>query len=311
MSKQHKHIISIIILIAALLTAIFVPIIPVKEKNFNAIGPNDVNWDGFDKHGKYHENALREKKRLYAIKKHRERISYWAYAIALLSLGYNIYLFAKYRPKPNQILKNYYDSFSKFQNNTILAGRIYERYIGYLQEQQGYNVIYWGTICSYLNQPDGGIDLIAIKDNFPTRLIQCKRWKGQITPTEITELEDNAKKLLAQYAISHPCLFTNRSVHYYTTTGYTHAAQSQAIRSRIKLNTQAMPQSYPVIKILKFSNGATHYLIPEYHPNYDLYSHVPPEYVTNLSDAKKRASKAPIRNTLENYKTLDTLLPQK
>jgi len=70
-----------------------------------------------------------------------------------------------------------YDYFSnnnlKENNRKIEAGADYERYIAKKYIASGHNVIYYGIEKGVF---DGGIDLIAIKENKVT-LIQCKNWK--------------------------------------------------------------------------------------------------------------------------------------
>lgn len=51
-------------------------------------------------------------------------------------------------------------------------GKMYERYIGYLYEQKGYMVEYFGIANRY---EDLGRDLVCRKDNH-TLIVQCKRW---------------------------------------------------------------------------------------------------------------------------------------
>ncbi len=64
------------------------------------------------------------------------------------------------------------DRFWKRPKSNWLLGRIYERYIGYLYEEQGYNVEYVGIFKGY---EDLGRDLICRKGkNFI--IIQCKNW---------------------------------------------------------------------------------------------------------------------------------------
>ena len=60
-------------------------------------------------------------------------------------------------------------------------GRDYERYIGYLFEREGFQVIYNGAT---RGSSDGGIDLFCLKDGivYP---IQCKRWKNKVDEKEI------------------------------------------------------------------------------------------------------------------------------
>lgn len=57
------------------------------------------------------------------------------------------------------------------------AGRDYERYVGYLYEQDGFVVDYWGAIEGL---GDLGRDLIARKDGL-TAVVQCKRWSEEKT----------------------------------------------------------------------------------------------------------------------------------
>lgn len=61
-------------------------------------------------------------------------------------------------------------------------GLNYERYIGYLMEQEGHIVFYRGA---YAGEKDKGVDLVALKDT-QTRLIQCKCFNDQL-PVEQVE----------------------------------------------------------------------------------------------------------------------------
>lgn len=70
----------------------------------------------------------------------------------------------------NQLALNRYIEGRKKSKWQI--GRDYEMYIGYLFEQQGFNVTYTGII---KNLEDMGRDLIAIK-NLDTYISQCKYW---------------------------------------------------------------------------------------------------------------------------------------
>jgi len=55
-------------------------------------------------------------------------------------------------------------------------GLNYERYIGFLLEQEGHIVFYRGA---YAGEKDKGVDLVALK-NAQTRLIQCKCFNGEV-----------------------------------------------------------------------------------------------------------------------------------
>ena len=54
------------------------------------------------------------------------------------------------------------DAFKTKKLNNLEVGRLYERYVGYLYEQEGWSVTYKGIVDG-LN--DLGRDLICIKNN--------------------------------------------------------------------------------------------------------------------------------------------------
>lgn len=64
------------------------------------------------------------------------------------------------------------DRFWDRPKSKWLIGKLYERYVGFLYEQKGYKVKYFGIDERY---EDMGRDLICHKDN-ETLIIQCKNW---------------------------------------------------------------------------------------------------------------------------------------
>jgi len=64
------------------------------------------------------------------------------------------------------------DRFWKRKKSKWLIGRLYERYVGYIYEEKGYEVDYVGI---YKGFEDLGRDLICEKDN-EMIVIQCKNW---------------------------------------------------------------------------------------------------------------------------------------
>ncbi len=69
------------------------------------------------------------------------------------------------------------DRWKKSKKSNWEVGRMYERYIGYLYEDQGYRVEYFGAIKGL---DDLGRDLIARK-NGEIMIVQCKYWAMQKT----------------------------------------------------------------------------------------------------------------------------------
>lgn len=66
-----------------------------------------------------------------------------------------------------------FDKWKKRKKSSWEIGRIYERYIGSLYENKGWDVTYEGILKKLEDQ---GRDLICFKDN-ETRIIQCKYWQ--------------------------------------------------------------------------------------------------------------------------------------
>jgi hypothetical protein len=69
------------------------------------------------------------------------------------------------------------DRFKEKRLNNLEVGRLYERYIGYLYEQDGYEVTFKGVVDGF---DDLGRDLIARKGN-EYKIIQAKCWSKKKT----------------------------------------------------------------------------------------------------------------------------------
>ncbi len=69
------------------------------------------------------------------------------------------------------------DNYLRRSHTKAHIGKMYERYVGYLYEAQGYDVDYRGI---EMGLKDGGIDLICRK-NGEILLVQCKNWKLEST----------------------------------------------------------------------------------------------------------------------------------
>ena len=69
------------------------------------------------------------------------------------------------------------DNYLRRSHTKAHIGKMYERYVGYIYEAQGYDVDYRGI---EMGLKDGGIDLICRK-NGEILLVQCKNWKLEST----------------------------------------------------------------------------------------------------------------------------------
>ena len=119
------------------------------------------------------------------------------------------------------------DRFWKRPKSKRLIGRLYERYIGYIYEQQRYEVDYQGIFKGY---EDLGRDLICVNQNEDI-VIQCKNWAQFKTIYEKHIFQFFGT--VFQYKDSHP----NRKIKavFYTTTQVSDLARRFAEELSIEL----------------------------------------------------------------------------
>ncbi len=133
------------------------------------------------------------------------------------------------------------DRFWSRSKSKWLIGRIYERFVGYLYEQKGYNVEYVGIFKGY---EDLGRDLICKKGN-EIIVIQCKYWSQfrtiyekhifQFFGTVFQYKDENKDKKVKAV--------------FYTTTKVSDLARRFAQELGIQLEENyAMDKQYPCIK---------------------------------------------------------------
>lgn len=133
------------------------------------------------------------------------------------------------------------DRFWERRKSKWLIGRLYERYIGYLYEQQGYNVDYVGIFKGF---EDLGRDLICRKGN-EFIVIQCKNWSKFRTIYEKHIFQFFGT--VFQYRDENP----NKSVHaiFYTSTSLSELARKFAKELNIELMENfKFDKTYPSIK---------------------------------------------------------------
>lgn len=70
------------------------------------------------------------------------------------------------------------DRYRQREKSQWEIGRDFERYIGYMYEEKGYKVEYYGAI---KHLEDMGRDLIIERENETTLIVQCKRWAKEKT----------------------------------------------------------------------------------------------------------------------------------
>jgi hypothetical protein len=133
------------------------------------------------------------------------------------------------------------DRFWKRPKSKRLLGRLYERYIGYLYEKDGYDVEYLGI---FNGLEDLGRDLVCRKQN-DSIVIQCKNWSHFKTVYEKHIFQFFGT--VFQYRHSYP----SRKVMaiFYTTTRLSDLARRFANELGIELKENLkFDQSYPCIK---------------------------------------------------------------
>lgn len=134
-------------------------------------------------------------------------------------------------------------------------GIMYERYIGYLYEQKGYNVIYQGA---KEGKADLGRDLIAYKGD-EYIVIQCKYWN------QFRSVFENAifQFFGTVFQYKHSNKDKNVKGIFYTTTKVSEIARIFAKELKIELKENyKMDKSYPCIKCNISSDKSKIYHLP-------------------------------------------------
>lgn len=147
------------------------------------------------------------------------------------------------------------DRFEKRPKSKWLIGRLYERYVGYLFEKEGYDVEYVGIFKGF---EDLGRDLICSKGKKMT-VIQCKNWSKFRTIYEKHIFQFFGT--VFQYKDENPDLEVEAV--FYTTTSLSDLARRFAKELGIKLEeNHKFDHEYPCIKcnIGKASNERIYHL---------------------------------------------------
>lgn len=174
------------------------------------------------------------------------------------------------------------DRFWKRQKSNWLLGRIYERYIGYIYEENGYDVEYVGIFKGY---EDLGRDLICTKKN-EIVVVQCKNWSRFKTIYE---------KHIFQFfgtVFQYKDENKNKKVNavFYTTTKLSDLARRFAKELGIGLKEEfKMENNYPCIKCnISRVDGTKIYHLPfdQKYDNVKIERHKGEFYCTSVKEAE-------------------------
>jgi len=200
-------------------------------------------------------------------------------------------------PTTNYLTKDEYRKLSSIERNQMalerywkrpkskwLIGRIYERYVGFIYEQQGYSVDYTGIFKGY---EDLGRDLICTKGD-EIIIIQCKNWSQfktifekhifQFFGTVFQYRDQNPKKRV-------------RAI-FYTTTELSELARRFAHELNIELEERfKMNNGYPCIKCnVSQANGTKIYHLPfdQQYDNTKIEENKGDFYCISVEEAEKK-----------------------
>jgi hypothetical protein len=148
------------------------------------------------------------------------------------------------------------DRYWKAKKSKWQIGRDYERYVGYLYENDGYDVAYYGI---EKGLEDLGRDVIARKDG-RIDVVQCKRWSAERTIHEkhVFQLFGT----VTAFRIDNPDSIV--SGRFVTTTKLSDRARAFAERLEIRVDEAfAFDESYPCIKCnVSMADGVRIYHLP-------------------------------------------------
>ena len=190
------------------------------------------------------------------------------------------------------------DNWRKSKKTRWQIGREYERYVGYVYETQGYDVLFTGAIQGF---EDMGRDLIA-KRGPELLVIQCKYWAQEklIREKHIFQLFGSAleyafrlgdlKSLSQQSLFQNPVQVTGVSPILYTSTKLSPVAKQAAESLQVKCFENVLISDYPMVKCnISGRDGEKIYHLP-FDQQYDRtkIGHRPGEkYVYSVAEAER------------------------
>lgn len=175
-------------------------------------------------------------------------------------------------------LKNYIA-----RNHTNLEiGRMYERYLGYQYETEGWDVEFKGIIDGY---EDLGRDLICRKEGV-TEIVQAKNWSSH------KEIRENVVFQLYASCIEYSLKNGEKKIKpvLITTTSLSEVAAEIAKRLKIEVRKVQLDKSYPMIKCNTTKDNTSNIYHLPFDQQYDRVKIIPGSkkcYVATAAEAEK------------------------
>lgn len=132
------------------------------------------------------------------------------------------------------------DRYISREKNSWEIGRLYERYIGYLREQDGWKVTYHGALEGFA---DLGRDLICVRGH-EIEIIQAKCWSRLKTIHEKHLFQLFGTTI--HFRLDHPA--AQVVPVFVTTTSLSDVAREAAAALGVRVEALSLPKVYPMIK---------------------------------------------------------------
>lgn len=176
------------------------------------------------------------------------------------------------------------DKWRARRKSNVEIGRIYERYLGYLYELDGWKVTFIGALEGF---EDMGRDLLCVRED-KVHVVQAKYWSKHKTIHEKHIFQLYGTSLLVPH--THPALEGMRvSPIFAATTSLSETAMWAAKELGVQVRPIDMDQDYPVIKCN--INGDNHIYHLPFDQQYDRTRIIPERgelYVKTAAEAEAR-----------------------
>jgi hypothetical protein len=185
------------------------------------------------------------------------------------------------------------DNWKARKKSNVEIGRIYERYLGYLYEKDGWAVTYIGAIAGL---EDMGRDLLCVKGD-AVHVVQAKYWSKHKTIHEKHIFQLYGTTILLP--LTHPDL-RGRKIEpvFAATTGLSETAVWAATKLHVEVRRLAMDQNYPLIKCNV--NGSNRIYHLPFDQQYDRVRIIPSKgecYAKTTSEAEALGFRRAMRHT--------------